>query len=196
MRDAQADCRPSAGLTRRATLTRLGVGGLAAALAIRGSVVAAQDATPGVADLPPTLQEWFAGWEALDPDRIVTAYAEDGSREDVPTNTTQTGRDAIRAYLAATFGALTNGSSQFVSVVAAGDWVAVEWVLSGTYTGQAPGLPPGTGQSVTLRGVEVLELRDGLIVRDRGYYDLFGLLVQVGVIPAPTASPVASPATT
>ena len=187
-------------LSRRGALVRLGAGGLGAALAARGLAAGAQEATPQgtPAGLPPALAGWVAGWEALDPDRIAAAYAEDGAREDVATGQVQRGREEIRAYLSALFGAFTGLSSTFQSAFAAGDRAAAEWVLAGSYTGLVPGFPPGTGQQLSIRGAAVLELAGGEIVRDTEYFDVFGVLVQLGVVPAPDAgaTPAATPAAT
>ena len=184
-------------LSRRGALARLGAGGLAAALGAPRLAAGAQEATPqgAPADLPPALADWAAGWEALDPDRIAAAYAEDGARVDVATGQAQRGRAEIRAYLAAVFGAFTGLSSTFSSAFAAGDRAAAEWVLAGTYTGQAPGFPPGGGEQLTIRGAAILELAGGRIVRDAEYFDVFGVLVQLGVVPAPDAGATPAAAT-
>ncbi len=146
--------------------------------------------------LPPALQEGAAGWEALDPARIAIPHDPDGVRDDVPFSVTQRGPNEVRAYLMGLFGAFTELASRFTSAFVAGDRGAVEWSFTGTYTGQVPGFPPGTGQTIALRGADVLELRDGLIVRDTAYYDVYAILQQLGVVPAPGGSPVASPAAT
>ena len=51
--------------------------------------------------------------------------------------------------------------------------------------GAIPGLPPGSGQTVTLRGAVIFELADGMITRESHYYDVYVLLVQIGALPAP-----------
>ena len=186
-------------LSRRGALVRLGAGGLGAALAARGLAAGAQEATPGATptDLPPVLAEWVAGWEDLDVDRIVATLAEDAVREEVPTGQVVRGRGEIRAFLAAVFGAFTGlDASRIESAFAAGDRAATEWVFTGTYTGQVAGFPPGGGEQVSFRGVRFLELAGGEIVRDTEYFDVFGVLVQLGVVPAPGAgaTPAATPA--
>ncbi len=182
-------------LTRRSTLARLGAGGLGAALAARSLAAAAQGATPpAAADLPPGLQEYVAAWEALDADGIAAAYAEDAVAETVPTGTRLEGRDAIRASLSGLFAVFEDLSVEVVSVFATGSCAAAEWQFTGHYTGQLPGFPPGAGQPVTVCGAEILELADGQIQSEREYYDVYGILVQLGVVPpAGAGTPVASP---
>ena len=55
---------------------------------------------------------------------------------------------------------------------------ALEWVYTGSYTGEIPGLGPGSGQTIAIPGVSVMELLDGLIVRDTFYYDRATFAVQ------------------
>ena len=61
-------------------------------------------------------------------------------------------------------------------------------MFTGTYFGQFPGLPPGRGQSVTIRGTSILQLEDGKIREDREYWDAHALLAAVGAVPGPEAA--------
>ncbi|MGH2561161.1 MAG: ester cyclase [Thermomicrobiales bacterium] len=180
------------GLTRRAALTGLGAGGLGAALAARG-LAAAQEATPeAAADLPPVMQEYIAAWDALDADRLAATYAEDAVSENMATGFVLEGREAIRAYYTALFAGFEDLSVPTTNAFATGGWAAAEWTFSGRHTGQVPGWPPPSGNPVTLRGVGILALADGQIRGGRDYFDAYGLLVQLGVVPPP-AAPAATP---
>jgi steroid delta-isomerase-like uncharacterized protein len=181
--------RPVAPVSRRVALARLGTGGVAAALAVRGLSGAAQAATsPGATDLPPVVQEFVAAFEAFDVDRIVATLAEDVVLEEVPVGVVREGRDTFRAYLEGFFAAFSDATLHYTTVFAAEAWAAGEWLFSGRYTGQLPDLPSGTGQQLTIRGADVLALADGQIRSGREYYDLFSLLTQVGVLPPPAAA--------
>ena len=69
----------------------------------------------------------------------------------------------------------------------------MEWILTGTYTGQFGPLPPGSGQPVEVRVATVLELADdGLIQRDSEYWDFATVLTRLGAMPE--AEAVATPA--
>jgi len=62
--------------------------------------------------------------------------------------------------------------------------VAWRWTMKGTHRGSL-GPFPATGRSVTLAGISVATVRRGRIVLDRVRADMAGLLVQIGVLPAP-----------
>lgn len=67
-----------------------------------------------------------------------------------------------------------------------GDRVAWVSTVSGTNFGGFMGLPP-SGKAFRFTIVFLLEIKDGLIVRDRRNYDFTGLLIQVGVLKAKPA---------
>jgi len=164
------------------------IGGGAAALLVAGmqTDVDAQAALPEA--LPAAVAEWVAGWETLDAERHVAPYAEDAILVAVPLGETVRGRGAIEANIAGLFTAFSDATARMPSVLVAGDRAAIEWTFEGHYTGQLPGLPPGTGQPVSLRGASIIELAGGSIHRTTRYFDLFGLLVQTGAVP-PAAAP-------
>jgi steroid delta-isomerase-like uncharacterized protein len=88
------------------------------------------------------------------------------------------GRQAIQEHfdnIASTFPDLRMVTS---SVVTNDDSVAMEWTFSGTH---AP-----TGKRVSLAGVEFCKLNpQGLIIDQRGYFDVYSFMNQLGLIPQP-----------
>jgi steroid delta-isomerase-like uncharacterized protein len=169
-------------LTRRTAITRLGAVGLAMVAASRSRGSIAHDGTaPVVDDLPPAVQEYIEGWESLDLERIVGAFAEDAVVDDVVAGVMRTGQEAIRGHVTATIAAFADLRFQVFSAVAADDVVVLEWALTGRYTGMLPGLQPGEGQPVAVRGVHTLELADGRIRVSREYADRGEMLLQLGL---------------
>ncbi len=84
--------------------------------------------------------------------------------------------------------ALRRGFSDLRAVVedevAEGDTVAQRLTLAGTHDGPFLGIPP-TGREIELRFVVFVSFRDGLMAGERFYYDLTGLLRQLGVSALP-----------
>ena len=158
---------------------------LGALAAGRAASTAAQDATP--AALPPMLVDLVAAWNAHDPQRVASFYTEDAVVEIGFTGEViARGRDQIaNEFVAGNFAAFPDWQFATRSGYATADRMIWEWTITGTYTGHLPGLPPGTGQAVSFRGVTIFELRAGLIARDVFYDDFYGLLDQLGLIPAP-----------
>jgi len=75
--------------------------------------------------------------------------------------------------------------------IAEGDKVVKRFVFRGTHTGEFAGVPP-TGKTVTMRGITLYRLAGGKVNEIYWNYDVFGLLQQLGAIPAPGQPAVAS----
>lgn len=175
-------------LTRRAALGSIGAGGLA--FAVR-SLASAQEATPGAA--PAVVEAWFAAWSAPDPAAAVAAlYTSDGIYEDVPSDT-RSEPGQVEAFLRAFVGQISDIQIEPRSAFGTDGWAANEWVFSFRYTGQFPGLPPGSGQPVSFHGATIFELSGDKIRRSSDYYDNVPLLAAAGLLPMP-ATPGATPA--
>lgn len=172
------------------------------AVALAGSITSgwlaaetlAEDATP--AALPTPLAGWVAGWEAqpLRAEPIAAAYVADAVYEEVATGVVRAGQPEILAYLTDFFAAFADARAVVETVFAAGDRGAATWTFTGRYTGQLPGFPPGTGQPVTFRGASILDLSGGSIARETQYFDIYGLLVQLGILPNPADASAGTPA--
>ena len=85
--------------------------------------------------------------------------------------------------------ALPNIYFEVLHVLAEGDHVLIHWMASGTHderlatvTGET--IPP-TQRSVRVSGALLIEVRDGKIVRDWGYWDQLSLLSQLGITEQP-----------
>lgn len=71
-----------------------------------------------------------------------------------------------------------------------GDVVVSRWVASGTHRGELLGIPPTGRQGGGVEGVTITRFEGGKIARDSAVWDAFGLLRQLGAIPAPAAATV------
>ncbi len=69
-------------------------------------------------------------------------------------------------------------------LVAEDDKVVKRWVFTGTQSGEYVGIP-ATGKRVTMRGITLYRLARGKVSEMYWNYDVFGLLQQLGAIPAP-----------
>ena len=68
--------------------------------------------------------------------------------------------------------------------VAEGNTVVTRWTGQGTHNGELAGMP-ATGMPATVVGAGVDRIENGKIVESWGLFDQFGMLQQLGVIPAP-----------
>lgn len=94
------------------------------------------------------------------------------------------GREGMKALVSSLRGAIPDMTMTIDGQIAEGDTVVSWWHAAGTLLGSLNGLP-ATGQRGGATGVTITTFRNGEIVRDQAQWDLFGLLVQVGLIPVP-----------
>ena len=167
-----------------------------AAVPAASTAIAAQEASPvaSPATLPPPLAEWLAAFNTGDTDRLLALHTDDALWEEVAIGLAARGPDQIRAHLDNLFAAVPDIAYEATNLVVAGDQVVVEWVVTGTYRNDFPGLPPAAGQPFSFRGASVFELADGKVRRYTEYWDAYGFLVQLGALPAPGAAPPGTPA--
>ena len=182
---------PDARHSRRGLIRSIGGGALAAALLAAGPVggLAARQTTPGVESpfFSDFLDDWATAAATGDAAPVLPYYAEEAVLEDVPLGLTFAGLAEIEPFLAGFFGNYSDASVTYRSVFATEDRAAVEVLFEGKYTGQLPGLPAGTGQPLVTRSVHVYELGERSITRQSLYFDAYGFLIQLGVLPAPDA---------
>jgi steroid delta-isomerase-like uncharacterized protein len=120
-------------------------------------------------------------WNSHDVDQLDAIYAKDAVFEDVPDGTTYRGLEEIKTSLGEDVTYAPDVKIEVVSLFASESRGALEWVWSGTQTGDIPGLLPATGRAFSVRGVSLFEFSEGRIVRHADYYDAARFLHQLGV---------------
>jgi steroid delta-isomerase-like uncharacterized protein len=93
-------------------------------------------------------------------------------------------RNGFLQFLGALRTAFPDVAVTVEDLLAEGDEVAVRWTWRGTQHGPFLGIPP-TGEAVAGSGIGLFRIADGQIVEDFVQEDTFGLLQQLGAIPAP-----------
>jgi steroid delta-isomerase-like uncharacterized protein len=102
------------------------------------------------------------------------------------------GVDSIQERLARDLTAFPDAKYVVESFVEDDDKFADEWTFTGTNTGPFR-LPdgsevPATGRPVEIKGMELVEVRDGKIVVDNLYYDFMAAVAQLGLVPEGAAA--------
>ena len=105
-------------------------------------------------------------------------YAEHAVVEDSLHAEPFVGRAAVIARKSMGFAAVTDAQITITNRVVQGNQVTVEWVATGTHTGDLPGLP-ASHLPYVLHGVTVVVREEGKIVREALYYDAAGFRRQL-----------------
>jgi ketosteroid isomerase-like protein len=114
-----------------------------------------------------TLEAFLAAFNAHDLDAIMGFFADDCEflmpRGPDPSGTRYVGKSAVREGLATRFAGIPDVHYGDDDHWVAGDRAVSTWLVTGTTT---------TGDQVRVRGVDLLEFRDGKIVKKDSYWKI------------------------
>jgi steroid delta-isomerase-like uncharacterized protein len=91
-------------------------------------------------------------------------------------------REGHEAFARAFYAAFPDLRHEIQDVFAAGDRIAVRFVLHGTHTAPFFGIP-ATNRAVSVAANVLMQVADGRIARLAGIFDEAGLLRQLGILP-------------
>ncbi|HEY5344481.1 MAG TPA: nuclear transport factor 2 family protein [Solirubrobacteraceae bacterium] len=137
-------------------------------------------------------RRYFEAIGAHDVQGAAAMWAPDG-REDVRGQGLYIGPEGLREFIGSLIEAIPDLRVEIVSTTAEGERCALQWRFSGTFAGAGGstkyfnGIAP-TGHSMTLEGVDVLTVRDGLIHSNDAFTDTMAVPRQIGMMP-PLGSP-------
>jgi len=129
------------------------------------------------------LLEENAAWNAHDVNKIASFYTEDCTKEDVAMGTSTQGKEEMNALHHRVFATFPDLKVELTSCFQTDEWAASEWIMSGTYSHQFPGLPPATGRRFSVRGSTIMKLHGGRISRVSDYWNFLSFLKQLGLAP-------------
>ena len=92
------------------------------------------------------------------------------------------GREDLRAMLGNYLKAFPDLRVKVTGTVVEESRVAVVWVAEGTHQGPILNIPP-TGHKVQVRGISIIDVENGLVVRGQYIWDLAGMLRHMGLLP-------------
>ena len=124
-------------------------------------------------------KQYLDAWNAHDADAIIKTFTSGGTYND-PATGEITG-ESIGDNAKRLWSAFPDLLFEIVSLSEAGAGkVVAEWIMKGTNTGSFHGLPP-TGRTISLAGVDVMEIGADGIKSVKGYFDTKTLSEQLGL---------------
>jgi steroid delta-isomerase-like uncharacterized protein len=130
------------------------------------------------------VRDFYAAIQAMDSEKVFSLCSDDTRFEDVPLGVIANGKEEFKGAFRRFFGALSNVGVELKSVVTSGDWAACEWVFSGKQTGSSPKLP-ATGGSFSVRGMSMIQVRQGKVSSRTDYWDSATMFRQLGATGQP-----------
>jgi len=133
-------------------------------------------------------RRYFEAIGARDLDGAVAMWAE-GGRENVRGQVDVTAPEGVSSYIGGLLDAIPDLRFEILSTTTQDDRCAVQWLLTGTFAGPGSmlGLQP-TGHPITVEGIDLLTIRDGLIQSNDAFPDSIAVPRQIGMMP-PQGSP-------
>jgi glyoxylase-like metal-dependent hydrolase (beta-lactamase superfamily II)/predicted ester cyclase len=135
--------------------------------------------TPGSARVA---RNYFDAVAARDVDAMVACWAP-GGVENIVSIGVMSVPDGLRAFFSELFAAVPDMRFEVLDLVAARNQAAVRWRATGTFCGGPLQGVEATGAHLTLEGLDLLTIEDGLIKRNDAYNDGMELARQMGVMP-------------
>jgi predicted ester cyclase len=127
-------------------------------------------------------EPWKGNMDVID-EYVAPGYVGHDPAEPDPIRGPEGMKANIQKYLTG----FPNGRITVDEQIAEGDKVATRWTGRGTHSGEIAGIAP-TGREVTVSGLTLSRLEDGMVVEDWVTWDALGMLVQLGAVPAPAAA--------
>jgi steroid delta-isomerase-like uncharacterized protein len=124
--------------------------------------------------------KWIAAWNSHSPEKILPVFTADVFYEDVAFGEVSHGSEELRKFAASEFEGVPDLEVKLLRATVQGGHGTIEWVFSGTDKGVF-----NTGKRFSVRGVSVIDVRDGKISRCLDFYDSATIMRQVGVLPTP-----------
>jgi steroid delta-isomerase-like uncharacterized protein len=128
------------------------------------------------------VDEYFAALARRDVEAMAALWAADGD-EHIAGQVDAVGPGGVREYFTEFFAAFPDFALDVRSTLNEGSRSAVHWTAVGTHLGSLWGVEP-TGSRVEFEGIDLLEVRDGLIVRNDAVADTLSIARQLGLVPA------------
>ena len=121
-------------------------------------------------------------WNSHDIEQVLHFYSSEYIGEDVGQAFLLRGHEGIRAMLGNYWKAFPDLEFTITDTVVHDSRVAIVWMAEGTHQGTIMNIPQ-TGHRVIVRGVSIIDVEDGLVVRGQYIWDLAGMLRHMRLLP-------------
>ena len=121
-------------------------------------------------------------WNSHDIEQVLCFYSSRYVAEDVGQAFLLRGHEGVRAMLENYWQAFPDLEFTVTDTVIQDSRMTIVWMAEGTHEGTIMNIPP-TGHRVAVRGVSIIDVEDGLVVRGQYIWDLAGMLRHMGLLP-------------
>lgn len=128
------------------------------------------------------IEGMLAAWNARDKKRILSFYANDYLGEESSEPLPQYGKEGLSDMIDKFHLAFPDLQVEITDRVLEDSNAVIYWMARGTHLGAIMNIPP-TGKTVSIKGVSLLKIEQGLVSSGKHLWDLAGLLRTFGLLP-------------
>jgi steroid delta-isomerase-like uncharacterized protein len=121
-------------------------------------------------------------WNSHDIEKALSFYSPEYVGDDVGQASLLRGHEGLRAMLEIYWQAFPDLQFRVTDRLIQDSRLVVVWVAEGTHQGTIMNIPP-TGHKVEVRGVSIIDVENGKVVRGQYIWDLAGMLRHMGLLP-------------
>jgi steroid delta-isomerase-like uncharacterized protein len=121
-------------------------------------------------------------WNSHDMEKVLGFYSSRYVGEDVGQAFLLRGHEGVRAMLENYWRAFPDLEFTVTDTMIQDSRMTIVWMAEGTHQGTIMNIPP-TGHRVEVRGVSIIDVEEGLVVRGQYVWDLAGMLRHMGLLP-------------
>ena len=134
------------------------------------------------------VDRFFKAMSDGDMDTVRSVFHEDCVSTDFATGQVSKGIDGNMQDVEMWRASFGDIKVEAISHTVSGNTVVTEMKFTGTNDGDMP-MPdgssiPATGNTVQMRGCQICEFKDGKMINARQYYDMMGMMAQLGLMPS------------
>ena len=121
-------------------------------------------------------------WNSHDMEQVLGFYSAEYIAEDVGQAFLLRGPEGVRLMLENYWQAFPDLEFTIIDTVVQNSRLVIVWMAEGTHEGTIMNIP-ATGHRVAVRGVSIIDVKDGQVVRGQYIWDLAGMLRHMGLLP-------------
>lgn len=132
-------------------------------------------------------KNWTKAFETKKADDFVANVADEIEWDDVTQPETMKGKDSGKKYFQGMLKAFPDAKATQTNAWAVGDFVISEGTFEGTHKGNLFGVIPPTNKKVNMHGLDIVQYKDGKVVKGWSYGNSLEMMTQLGLAPKPPA---------
>jgi len=127
------------------------------------------------------IEKYYDAWSQQDPDRVMDFFLGDSTFEDLAFAAKFEGLEQIRGFVDLTYAGVPDFRVVPTSIMVSDGRAAAQWIMSGTHSGDFPGMP-ATGKTFDVRAMSAIELRGDKILTIVDYWNPVDFQRKVGLL--------------